>query len=234
MRLERHADTRETCAVHTIFRREYALMPSLVRGVSAGDEERFRIVADHLDFVNTVLHHHHRAEDKHLWPRLLDRAYDDIAPIVLMMQAQHEALETLIAEIRAQTKLWRDSAGSECAAALPGILKRMASLLNEHMDLEEQQTLPLAEKHITAAEWALMAQEGAADVPLEKHPVIFGMLMYEGDPGVVAHMLSRLPPQLRAIVTERATQAFASHCERVHGTRTPPRNAWMALPSPSR
>lgn len=45
--------------------------------------------------------------------------------------------------------------------------------------------------------------------------VIAGMLIYEGGLDVV-------PAQLRDIVAEVAPAAYAAHCERVHGTSTPP------------
>jgi hemerythrin-like domain-containing protein len=210
-------------AVHTLFRREFALMAALVRGVRARDTERAQIVASHIDLMNTVLHHHHRAEDKHLWPRLLDRASKDIASIVRVMEGQHQALETIIAEVGGAARSWRSSAAPEAGDALADALDRMFFLLNDHMGMEEVYLLPIIEKYITAAEWDQMVQEGAAETPRESIPLIFGMIMYEGDPEVIRRILFQMPPEMRAVMTEQASRAFASHSERVHGTATPPR-----------
>jgi hemerythrin-like domain-containing protein len=217
-------------AVHTLFRREFSLMPALVRGVAARDKERSEIVADHILLMNTVLHHHHRAEDKHLWPRLLDRGSKDVASVVHVMEGQHENLETMIAEVDEATRSWRSSAAPESGKALADALDRMISLLNDHMGVEEERILPMVEKYITAAEWDLMVREGAAETPRENIPLIFGMVMYEGDPEVIQLILSQMPPEMRAVMKEQASRAFASHSERVHGTATPPRIKRSAAP----
>jgi hemerythrin-like domain-containing protein len=218
-----YADTRDMHAVHTLFRREFALMPALVRGVAARDKERAGIVADHIELMNAVLHHHHRAEDKHLWPKLLDRASKDVASIVHDMEGQHESLKMMIAEVDAATRSWRSSAAPESGEALADALDQMIALLNDHMQMEEERILPMVEKYITAAEWNLMVQEGAAETSRENVPLIFGMVMYEGDPEVIRQILSQMPPEMRPLVKEQASKAFASHSERVHGTATPPR-----------
>ena len=46
-------------AVHTMFRREFGLMPGLVRAVAAGDKQRTKLVADHVALVSKVLDLHH-------------------------------------------------------------------------------------------------------------------------------------------------------------------------------
>jgi hypothetical protein len=173
--------------------------------------------------MNTVLHHHHRAEDKHLWPKLVDRGSKDVASIVHVMEGQHEALETMIAEVGGAARSWRSSAAPETGDALADALDRMIFLLNDHMDMEEVHILPMVEKYVTAAEWDVMAREGAAETPRENIPLIFGMVMYEGDPEVIRQILSQMPPEMRPVMKEQAARAFASHSERVHGTATPRR-----------
>jgi len=94
-----YADTRDMYVAHTMFRREFGLMPALVRGVTAGDKERTQIVGEHMELLNMVLDHHHAAEDKHLWPRLLDRGSESVAPVVHLMEGQHENIGKTIARV---------------------------------------------------------------------------------------------------------------------------------------
>src|SRR5215472_7521004 len=96
---ERYADTRDMYVVHTMFRREFGLMAALVRGVTAGDTERAQIVAEHIELMNGVLHHHHAGEDKHLWPRLVHRGSEEVTPVVHLMKDQHEGIGKTIDEI---------------------------------------------------------------------------------------------------------------------------------------
>src|SRR5215475_1446384 len=91
--------SREMKMVHTFLRREFSLSPDLVRGVVEGDRARAELVADHIDVISLVLHEHHGAEDKHIWPKLLERSPDSVAPLIHLAESQHEwsaaALDTL-------------------------------------------------------------------------------------------------------------------------------------------
>jgi iron-sulfur cluster repair protein YtfE (RIC family) len=220
---EPYADTRDMYLVHMVFRREFGLLPGLVRGVTPGDKERTLVVADHIALMTLVLHHHHHAEDTHLWPKLLGRGSQDVAAIVHIVEGHHENLEAILGEVDAATRLWRSSAESEYGEALAVALDRLIPPLKEHMDVEEARILPIVEKHITAAEWNQMVEEAGSEIPQETLPLIFGMLMYEGDPDVIQDILSNMPPEVRPVMNEIAPRAFASHSARVHGTATPPR-----------
>jgi hemerythrin-like domain-containing protein len=210
-------NVRDMFAMHTLFRREFGLLPSLVRGVRARDEARARIMADHITMLTTLLHEHHRGEDDLLWPRLLQRAPEEARPVIELMRAQHATIAALAAEIQTELKAWHASAASVRGEALSGALDRMIPVLAEHTRSEEQRALPLVEKHITAAEYGELGNRGAASLPPANLPVLIGMLMYEGG-------LDVLPPTLPSALKEAAPSLYAAHSERVHGTATPPRS----------
>ena len=194
---ESYFDGREMYMLHNVFRREFGLMPGLVRAVAAGDHERTEIIAAHIEGVATVLHHHHHSEDEHVWPLLLERVPEDLAPVVRLMESQHEEVAKTAAEIDKAIKVWRGSAGAESREALADVIDRFLPLLKEHLGVEEEHVAPLMEKHITAAEWNKMVQAGSADVDLEGLPLGFGMLMYEGDPEIIELAISNMPPEAR-------------------------------------
>jgi hypothetical protein len=93
-----YADTRDMYKVHAMFRREFALLPALVRSVAAKDRERAEIVADHIRLVSLLLHHHHSGEDAVLWPLLLTRAPREIDPVVHLVEDQHQTIEDVLTE----------------------------------------------------------------------------------------------------------------------------------------
>ncbi|MFJ2648132.1 dioxygenase [Streptomyces sp. NPDC087420] len=219
------ADTRDMHMVHTMFRREFAALPALVRGVAAEDAERLAVVADHVTFLSGVLEAHHRAEDVHLWPRLLDRGSGKIAPLVQMMEGHHERIEELGTQVTAALTAWRKRATTERAEALAQVLHRLADVLHEHMTLEERHILPLAEKYVTATEWRAMAGTSGAGLPPGSMPLVFGMTLYEADPEVIENTLSSLPSEVRTLLREQGARDFATYSERVHGTPTPRRSA---------
>jgi hemerythrin-like domain-containing protein len=217
-------DRREMLMPHNMFRREFALMPRLVRDVTAGDTARTQVVADHIAGVSTVLHHHHRGEDEQGWPLLLERGHAEAAPILELMERQHKEIENATSEVDAATQVWRASAASSDRDALADAIDRLLPLLTEHMRTEEEHAVPLMERHITAAEWNRMVQAGASDVDPETLPLAFGMAMYEGDPEIVDGAIANMPPEARQVIRTLAVDAFAAHSERIHGTATPPRS----------
>jgi hemerythrin-like domain-containing protein len=220
-----YADTRDMYEIHKMFRREYALLPGLVRAVEAKDTERARVVADHVKLVNTILHHHHTAEDAVLWPKLLKRASRDIDPVVRLLESQHETLDVLFDAVNGLLDAWTDGADSDDGEAVAALLQRLAAGLYEHMGLEEKLALPLVERHIFATEWQEMVAGGAADIPPEIGPVLVGMLMYESGIDIV-------PPEMREMLADLAPKAYAAYCEGLHGTPTPPRSSEVGLGTP--
>jgi len=220
-----YADTSNMYSVHTMFRREFALLPDLVRSVQNSDPERKLEVESHIRLVNFVLHHHHSAEDRVVWPLLLSRAPREIDPVVRLVEGHHQAIADLLTEIDVLLHTWAGGTADEDGEALGAALDRLAVVLYEHTGLEEVLVLPIVERHIFACEWDKMVADEAASIPPEVGPVIVGMLMYEGGLDVV-------PPEMRSVLAELAPQAYAAHCERVHANPTPPRSTEVGIGPP--
>src|SRR5689334_6874995 len=92
-------NTHDMVVVHRVFRREFRLMPALVRSVTPGDLGRAKTVANHATELTVALHHHHTGEDELLWPRLRERV--DLgnvldADLIDRMEAAHHEIATLL------------------------------------------------------------------------------------------------------------------------------------------
>ncbi|MFE0632168.1 hemerythrin domain-containing protein [Streptomyces sp. NPDC058864] len=215
------ADVRDMYMVHTMLRREFGLLPQLVRDVAPDDTERSEVVGAHAAFVCDLLHLHHEGEDLVLWPLLHQRGGEEAEDVVPVMERQHHRIEAANAEVLRLLPGWRATArgGRELAEAFEGL---EATLL-EHMAMEEERILPLAEKYVTAAEWRRLGEHSLEKSAKKTLPLAFGMAMYEGDPEVVKAVLAEAPPVARLLVPVIARRRFARHAARVHGTPTPPR-----------
>jgi hemerythrin-like domain-containing protein len=209
--------------VHTMFRREFGLMPGLVRAVAAGDKQRTMLVADHVALVSKVLDLHHSGEDKQVWPRLRERGNGEIASIVGVMEEQHAGIHHGLLQVTAAVESWRDSASAQTRDALASAVGQLLPVMKEHLALEEERVVPLIEKYITAAEYALLPQEANAEVPQDKLPTIFGMIMYEGDPVVIDAMVAEMPAEIQPVLKDAAAQAYAAYAQQLYGTATPAR-----------
>ena len=85
------ADVDEMYLVHTMLRREFSLLPDLIRGAGRDPDRRARIGA-HAQLLCQILHSHHESEDLILWPLLLERAEAEATQIVAAMGKQHHAI----------------------------------------------------------------------------------------------------------------------------------------------
>src|SRR6201984_1436793 len=93
------ANPRDMFAAHTMFRREFGLMPGLVRAVTPGDTQRATLVADHIALLSGVLGQHHAEEDRHIWPRLRERCPQECRSLVGVMEDQHHAIRTCLLQV---------------------------------------------------------------------------------------------------------------------------------------
>ncbi|MFI8182404.1 hemerythrin domain-containing protein [Actinacidiphila glaucinigra] len=206
---------------HGAIRREFSLLPELVREVAGGDLKRCELVSSHIDFLCRFLHDHHEGEDLLLWPWLRERGGAQAESIVPVMEKQHEAIDAALAQVSVRLSAWRVSGqGSD---ALADDLDLLRTTLLEHMDLEESQVLPLAAQCVTAAEWKRLEEHGLDKAPKKTLPIAFGMVMYEGDPEIVKAGLAQAPLPARILMSFLGPRMYAAHAKRVHGTATPPR-----------
>ena len=214
-------DTRDMNLVHVFLRREFRLAAGVVRAVDDGDTDRARTVADHLEFLTTVLHNHHTSEDAVLWPRLLERVPEELAPIVHLMEAQHARVDTLLQEIQRVQAQWSTTARTVDRDELARLFDELYVALVEHLEAEEERLLPIAARNITEAEWNQLGEEGLKKLRKKDLPLALGMLQYEGDPEVVDEVVGKTPLLIRKIVPALSRRAFRRHALAIHGTATP-------------
>jgi hemerythrin-like domain-containing protein len=217
------ADPRDMFAAHTMFRREFGLMPGLVRAVTPGDKPRATLVADHIALVSGVLSQHHAAEDRHIWPRLRERCPKECGPLVDVMEDQRHAIRSCLLQVSTALPPWRDSASARARGALAGAIDRLIPVITEHLALEEERVVPLIVKHITDAEYAAQAHEHAAHIPPDKLLTVLGMIMYHGDRVVSDLILAEMPVEVQPTIKDLAVQAYAAYATDLYGTATPPR-----------
>ena len=214
-------DTGEMPTVHTFFRRELRLAGAAVRRVRVGDVHRARLVADHLEYVGRALHHHHTSEDELVWPLLLARVPSELAPIVELMQSQHERVDTLLREADAAAAAWRASAGRAEREHLAEVHDTLSATLAEHLDAEEQRLLPIAARCLSQAEWDAVGRRARAGTRRGEQLLTFGMFQHDGDPLIVTRLLAGAPAPVRRVFPALARRAFRRRALLVHGTATP-------------
>jgi hemerythrin-like domain-containing protein len=214
-------DTSVMPTVHTFYRREMRLAGGVIRRVADGDVRRATVVAEHLDLVARSLHEHHTAEDELLWPKLLDRVPEELAPIVRLMEAQHGKVDALLSQIGEVRPRWAATAQPADRERLADLFDQLYVHLAEHLDAEEERLLPIAARAVTEAEWEELGARAREHQRRSEMALTFGMIQYEGDPAVMVTMLAEAPAPVRWLVPMLGRRAFRRHALVIHGTATP-------------
>jgi hemerythrin-like domain-containing protein len=214
-------DQRDMFAAHTMFRREFGLMPDLVRAVRAGDKQGATLVADHVALVSDILSLHHSAEDKYIWPRLRERCPEESASLADVMKAQHHAIHTCLLQVTEAEQAWRDSASADARGALAAAIDQLIAVTTEHLALEEQRVIPLSEKYITDAEYGVLVQEQAAYIPQGKLTAVLGMIMYDSDPAAIDAIVSEMPVEAQPVIKDLAVKAYDAYAAELYRTAEP-------------
>ncbi|MBT0768599.1 hemerythrin domain-containing protein [Kineosporia sp. J2-2] len=195
-------DTWEMTMAHRFYRREFAVLPAIIRAAPAGDRARARLVGDHLGMVTSALHHHHEAEDDLLWPLMLERVGPDAAT-VHRMESQHAHLAGLLARLEELNTRWRAEAGAGVRDELADVLAQASAVLDEHLSDEENDLLPLVPGNITVREWDAVMERARQDsgkaLGMRRSLVMFGGMLEEAPEAERRRMLAEVPAPVRLV-----------------------------------
>lgn len=214
------ADVRDMLVVHQAFRDAYGRMPDLVRSVPAGDADRAGVVCDHADLIDDFLHLHHKGEDELLWPKLIARGPSDLRPTLALLEEQHKEIDNLLTESSSLRREWRGGVDAATGEKLADCVHQLGQKLSEHLSIEEERVLTVADEYISAEEWHKIGEHAINGLPKKKLAIIFGMLASIAEPEVVTLMLTTAPLVPRLIMPFLGPRAFAAHMKRVYGTAT--------------
>jgi len=213
----RPADSGDMYAVHTVFRGEFAAMPALVRGVAAQDRARTRIVSDHVAFIIDMLHLHHHSEDEHCWPKVAERGAEEAGAVADLMRSQHQVIDTALQAAERHNAAWRESASALDRDALADAIDALSAPLDEHLQAEEKNMLPLIDRFLTADEWADVGNKALADIPWSKVPVVFGMVLRDATDAQRALFKENMPTPVFAVMSKVGPVAYRRYRRKLYG-----------------
>jgi len=185
-------DTHDMVVVHRAFRREFALLPRMVRAVPPGDFAQVGVICTHAREMITMLHHHHTGEDELLWPRLRERVEID-ADLVDRAEAQHEVISRLMAELDDALRRFAETADPRSGSELASVLDQVSIALNEHLEEEEKLILPIVAVTLSVAEWEQLAEAGMASMSKPRLLVLLGHILEDADEQERAAFLEHVP-----------------------------------------
>jgi iron-sulfur cluster repair protein YtfE (RIC family) len=213
---ETFTDVHDMVVVHRAFRREFTLVPRLVREVAPGDTARAAVLAAHTRMLLKGLHLHHTSEDELLWPKLLGRCPPDAA-LVERMEAQHEVVAAAIDRLGSALARWEAEARPAVSEEVATALEEMAAALGEHLDEEERHILPIAARHLSQAEWDELGEHGMAEMSRAELPLMFAAALEDATPDERRHMTAKLPLPVRVLFRLVFLRRYERYVSRVRG-----------------
>lgn len=139
--------------VHRAFARDLSRLDAAL-AEHPQDPDRVAAIDAMWQLFNTLLEHHHQAEDQTLWPTLLE-VVPDSHDVIERMEAQHDALDAFLSETGRRMARWCEAPDAEAAEDCRRGLRAIGNLLDAHLVEEEQEALSLVGENMTTAQWRL-------------------------------------------------------------------------------
>ncbi|WP_033343021.1 hemerythrin domain-containing protein [Catenuloplanes japonicus] len=215
MHNEKMADSRDMIGAHDAMRREFSALPGLIAGVPARDENGTAVVAGHVLMMVGFLHAHHTSEDDHVWPRLRERCPDDIAPLIETMDRQHAFIHGELEALTAGGRRWRASADATDRDAVAVVAERLLPALYEHLALEEEQILPLIDRHLTEREWKATVEASFGKVTFAQRLLMMGMALHGASEEQARLLRAAVPAVVWHAGRPIGTRLYRSHRARL-------------------
>ena len=205
-------EVRDMAIVHKTFRKAFEESAQLVRANPTPSAQRVTFLADHIDFLIGVLHHHHESEDLLLYPLLAERAKEQLA-MVDEVGHQHVEVNGAIDAVTQSCASWRKTPSAETGEALAVALDELNTVLQPHLDDEEQKVVPLAAVTLTQEEWDAVGEHSGSHIPRAKRAMALGMIMEplnEDDRNFMKRHLPRTVRMLYPLLIQRPWTKYAS------------------------
>ncbi|TFV58765.1 hemerythrin domain-containing protein [Geodermatophilus sp. DF01-2] len=218
-------DMSGTYVMHHAFRRDLDRFAAAVRATPPQDAAVWRALAGRWQRFAMVPHHHHTTEDADIWPLLL--AHADVSgdaracETLGAMAAEHGTLDPQLAACGEGFATMARSPDARVRDRLAEDVATLRDGLHHHLAHEESAVLPLAQQHLSRAEWAT-AEDAAKKACAPREPGVLVPWAADGlDRASLDRAFAGAGPVFRILY--RLTRGrFARRADRVRLQQGPP------------
>lgn len=182
-------------AVHLALRGGADAMASVAATIQPGNRPRVSALVRYWAGYSAELHQHHTTEDDLIFPALIARV-PVAAELIERTDAEHGQLDALVARCNHALAALADGVRSaDLAASFAGLAAHMAT----HLDFEDDDVLPLFERHFTVEEYTELEQQAMADLDMRQALFAVPFILHWATPALRADVLGSAPLPLRAV-----------------------------------
>jgi hemerythrin-like domain-containing protein len=186
--------------LHQAMRESGDQLAAALSSLDEGDPTRARALHRWFRGFDGELHHHHMVEDDIFFPALAARVPSYEPTSGAEVEADHARLDELLAELRSALATmagegeWGLAVGRARAAS-----SELAALLHRHLDLEDEDVLPVIARHFTVEELDVLHAQAATSLPLTQARFTVAWLMRNLDAEHQALLLAKAPGILKVV-----------------------------------
>jgi len=189
--------------LHQAMRTADAMLVIGIESLPLDDHNRAAALATWFDGYAGELRSHHHVEDAIFFPAVMQRSTD--IPVD-HLTGEHEELDRLIDALRDELRRLADETTANGAAQerAASLARELQVLLTGHLDVEDNDLLPLFERLFTKAEYDELDHRAIKTVPFEQLTFTVPWLMATLDPADAEHL--RATAKLAMRLLWRATR----------------------------
>jgi hemerythrin-like domain-containing protein len=208
-------DTDEMVLIHRVLRREFGVLPRLLRSAT-NDRARSKVIGAHAREMLDFLHTHHSGEDEMLFPLL--RARTTLDPELMdRMDAQHAQVDATVEALNADLPTWTATADAAVGERMAARIEATLPTLIAHLAEEEEKLLPVVSVTITQGEWDALAKHGMSAIPLTRRLVILGHITEETTDAERQKFMQLIPAPARLAYKLIGSRQFARETAMIRG-----------------
>ncbi|WP_326702984.1 hypothetical protein [Streptomyces cyaneofuscatus] len=102
----------------------------------------------------------------------------DVEPLIETMDQQHASMDDELKALAAGGRRWQATADAPDRDAVAAVAERLLPALYEHLALEEEQILPLIDRHLTEHEWKTTVEASLNKVSFARRLLMLGMALH--------------------------------------------------------
>jgi iron-sulfur cluster repair protein YtfE (RIC family) len=144
--------------MHYAFRRDLADFVAAVRHTPVGEHEVWAALQERWARFFGVLHHHHEAEDEHIWPvtraHALEAGRSGAVAVLDSMEADHDRIDPALQACTDALAAMAQHPCTDHRNALDVEVTEVRELLVAHLAREEREAIPLIQELMSPEEWA--------------------------------------------------------------------------------
>jgi len=133
--------------IHEAVRRDLARLEAALARAKDGDLARSRQLDRAYDNLHRELTRHHEGEDRYVFPFLAEAGLP--SDLLTAMEDEHHAMAEALAETRSAMAAYRSSGSAADAESARASVARTQTVVNRHLDHEEQDLEPLLQPLMT-------------------------------------------------------------------------------------